>query len=80
MPFILGKINIVVKATDNESGISRVELSIKGKYSEKTENIPDYPYTYEWSSFGFGKYNITATAYDMSGNSANTSIIVRKFL
>jgi len=80
MPFILGKINIVVKATDDETGISRADLTIKGNWIEKTESLTTSPYTYEWSSFGFGKYNITATAYDMSGNSANTSMIVHKFL
>ena len=80
IPFIIGQIGIIVNATDNESGIARVELSIKGMISETTENLTEYPYTYEWSRLSLGKYNITATAYDMSGNSANTSIIVRKFL
>lgn len=80
IPFILGKINIVINATDNQSGISKVELSIKGVFREINENLTEYPYSYEWSGFFFGKYNITATAYDMNGNSANTSMIVRKFL
>ena len=80
IPFIIGDINVIVKATDNESGISKVELSIKGLFTDINENLTEYPYQYNWSSFSFGKYNLTATAYDMSGNYANTSIIVRKFL
>ena len=79
-PFVLGKLNIAINATDNETGISRVELSIIGNYQNITENLTQYPYTYEWNKFGFGLYNITATAYDMNQNSATTNIIVRKFL
>ncbi len=79
-PFVLGKLNIAINATDNETGISRVELSIIGNYQNITENLTQYPYTYEWNKIGFGLYNITATAYDMNQNSATTNIIVRKFL
>ncbi len=80
IPFILGETNIVVNATDNESDISKVELSIKGKWFGKTDELTENPYTYEWTGFAFGNYNVTATAYDVAGNSANTSIIVRKYL
>jgi len=80
IPFIIGSIEIVVNADDKESSISRVELSIKGFLCDVNESLTKHPYTYEWTGFAFGKYNITATAYDVSGNSATTSIIVRKFL
>ena len=79
-PLIIGSLKIVVNATDKQSGISHVTLSIKGKWKNITQNLTTSPYTYEWSSFGFKTYNITATAYDNAGNSASTSIIVRKFL
>jgi hypothetical protein len=79
-PLIIGNLNIIVNATDNQSGISHVTLSIKGKWQNITQNLTTSPYTYEWSSFGFKTYNITATAYDNAGNSASTSILVKKFL
>jgi len=82
IPCIIGKINIKVNASDGETGISKVELSIKGrcKLRDITEDLTIYPYTYEWNKLGFGKYNITATAYDKVGNSKTTSLTVRKFL
>ena len=79
--FILGNLTIAVNATDNQSGINRVELTIKSKWChEITENLTESPYTYKWNRLGFGLYNLTATVYDLAGNSANTSIVVRKFL
>jgi len=76
---ILGTFTIKINATDDGSGIDKVDLTIKGFLSEKSSTLSDDPYEYNWNSFGFGKYNLTAVAYDMDGNNASTSIIVKKF-
>ena len=78
-PTIVGRITIKIDATDDESGIEKVDLKITGLLNTKSETLTSDPYEYNWNTFGFGKYNLTAVAYDMDGNSASTSIVVRKF-
>jgi len=81
-PLIIGNIKIVINATDNETGISKVELTIRGRLRLRdiTKDLTQRPYKYEWSKIGFGKYNISAKAYDLNGNSREISLTVRKFL
>ena len=80
-PLIIGKINITVDATDNESGIERVEFFIDGKL---IANITSEPFTYTWTRDRIRvfrhKHTITVIAYDNAGNSASDEIIVWKFL
>jgi len=81
-PLIIGKINITVNATDDESGIERVEFYIDG---ELKTNITTPPYTYEWKREGrmriFGhRHTIKVIAYDNAGNNASKEIKVWKFL
>lgn len=81
-PFIIGKINITVNATDDESGIERVEIFIDG---ELKANVTTQPYYYMWKREGrmsiFGhKHTIKVVAYDNAGNNASKEIKVWKFL
>jgi len=78
-PLIIGNITIEINATDPDDGIDRVELKIKGLIRGETITINESPYKYNWDSFGFGKYTITATAYDVSGSFASTSMAAYKF-
>jgi len=78
-PTALGRITIKINATDEGSGIDKVDLEIKGRFKTKTETLTEEPYEYNWNSFGFGKFNLTAVAYDNDGNSASASMDVRKF-
>jgi hypothetical protein len=81
-PFIIGKINITVDATDDESGIERVEIFIDG---ELKANVTTQPYYYMWKREGrmkiFGhKHTIKVVAYDNAGNNAGKELKVWKFL
>lgn len=79
MPLILGNITIQVNATDNDSLIDRVEISINGFLMDKTYNLTDEPYEVYWDKFAFGQYTIDAVAYDTEGDSSQDSITLRKF-
>ncbi|RKX96114.1 MAG: hypothetical protein DRP55_09995 [Spirochaetes bacterium] len=79
-PFIIGSITIDINAKDDESSVSKVKLTIKNNWCKITENLTEHPYTYEWKSFGVGKYTITATAYDTNNNYASTIMTAYKFL
>ena len=81
-PLIIGKINITVNATDDGSGIERVEIYIDG---EQKANITAQPFYYMWKKDSrmrlFGHtYTIKAVAFDKDGNSAQDCIEVNKFL
>ena len=84
-PLVIGRIDIEVNVSDNESGINRVEFYIN---SDLRENITDPPYTYTWTKEPLitrllrirHLYCIKVIAYDNGGNSASDEIIVRKFL
>ena len=79
--FIIGKIGITVNATDNESGIERVEFYIDGKLKA---NINTKPYVYIWRRDRFRilghRHKIKVIAYDKFGNNATKEIKVWKFL
>jgi len=77
-PLIIGYIDIEVEASDEESGINRVEFYIDGelKYNDTTE-----PYIWTWDErtpFRF-RHTIKVIAYDEAGNYASSEISVRKF-
>lgn len=80
-PFIIGKIDIKVNATDEESGIERIEFYIDGKLKA---NITIQPYAYMWKRdririFGH-RHTIKVVAFDNAGNNASKEIKVWKFL
>jgi len=75
-PLIIGKIDINVTATDNESGIDRVEI-----YTDEQLRVTDTtaPYGWLWSERAFFTYTIKVIAYDKEGNSASKELEVLKF-
>jgi parallel beta-helix repeat protein len=83
-PLIIGTIKIEVNATDNESGINRVEFYINGGLRE---TVTDPPYTYNWTKdpllprlLCIGHIHcIKVVAFDNSENENSTSIKVRRY-
>jgi hypothetical protein len=75
-PLIIGKIDINVTATDNDSGIDRVEF-----YTDEQLKATDTtaPYGWTWSDRAFFTYTIKVVAYDKEGNSASKELSVLKF-
>lgn len=78
-PLMIGSIDITVDASDEETGIDRVEFYIDSNF-----RYTDYdePYNWTWDErtpLRF-RHTITIIAYDNVGNSANDEIDVRKFL
>ena len=80
MPLIIGRFTIEANATDEDSGIEKVEFYICGKLKG---NDTTYPYTYNWTRDRirlFHIFKIKVIAYDNEGETAEDSIIVRRFL
>jgi hypothetical protein len=75
-PLIIGKIDINVTATDNDSGIDRVEF-----YTDEQLKATDTtaPYGWTWSDRAFFTYTIKVVAYDKEGNSQSKELSVLKF-
>ena len=79
---IFGGIMIEVNATDNQSGINRVEFYIDGVLKGNDTNAS---YTYNWDQekmrirFSKHKHVIKVIAYDNAGNSATDEIEVLRF-
>ena len=76
IPIIVRRITIEVDASDNDSGIERVEFYIDGKLRG---NDTSSPYTWTWIDDGPRRHIINATAYDNAGNSAYQEITVWKW-
>lgn len=74
-PMIVTMQNIIVEATDDESGVNRVEIYIDGDLKCNDTNAP---YTYYWSKFLTGTSVVKVIGYDNAGNSASTEISVFK--
>jgi len=73
---IIGKIEVTVNATDNQSGIERVKF-----YIDDTLKAIDTtaPYNWTWSDRGFFfPYYIKVIAFDRSGNQNSTELKVWK--
>jgi hypothetical protein len=72
MPIIIQSITLEVTASDNESGIDRVEFFVDGvlRNTDSSE-----PFSYDWREILSGKHTIHAKAYDKAGNNATTSEI-----
>ncbi|MFA5102833.1 MAG: Ig-like domain-containing protein [Candidatus Thermoplasmatota archaeon] len=75
-PLIIRMINIEVTATDNESGVNRVEFYIDGQF--KGDDFSE-PYTYYWNEFLSGEHTIKVIAYDNADNNASAEIDVFKW-
>ena len=78
IPLILGSINVTVDAVD-VSDIEKVEFYIDDVL-KSVDNCS--PFSYMWSRDGFKLIHLhvlEVVAYDNAGNTATTSMIVRKF-
>ena len=78
---IIGSITIGFNASDNDSGVYRVEIFID---DESRGNITSEPYNFTWAhekiSLFKHKHTIKIVAFDYAGNNASDEITVRKFL
>jgi hypothetical protein len=57
------------EVSDSTSGIDRVEFALDGVMQSNDTQSP-----YEWTWTGIGDHQVTATAYDMAGNSQSQSM------
>ncbi|MEA2053672.1 MAG: NosD domain-containing protein [Candidatus Thermoplasmatota archaeon] len=64
---IVCKITIVVDASDETSGMTRVEFYVD---DELEETIVEEPYQWLWDEVIFGRHTIKIIAYDKAGNEA----------
>jgi len=69
-------IDIDVAASDNDSGIAKVEFYIDDQYKA---NDSSAPYSWTWSDKSFFFYTLKVIAYDNAGNRADKKINVWKF-
>jgi len=70
-------LDVTANATDNETGVNRVQFSIDGVPQNTTVTEP---YTWQWTAAGFFFYTLTVTSWDNAGNKAEVSMRVWKFL
>jgi hypothetical protein len=75
-PVVISAIDIEVSASDNESGVAKVEFYIDEQYKANTTTAP---YTWTWTDKGFFIYMLKVVAYDNVGHSASTEMRVWKF-
>jgi len=73
MPIVVQLITIEANASDNESGIDRVEFFIDGVLKSTDTSKP---YSYNWITLRCGKHTITVKAYDNAGNNATSELPV----
>jgi PKD repeat protein len=75
---VIGKIDVTVQATDNQSGVAKVEFYIDGvlKATDTT-----FPYNWTWSEqMPLFPYVVKVVAYDYAGNQKSDEMSVWKFL
>jgi len=70
-------IDVEVAASDNDSGIAKVEFYIDNQYKA---NDTSAPYSWTWSEKNFFFYTLKVIAYDNAGHLASKEINVWKFL
>ena len=73
---IIGNIDVNVTATDDDSGMNRVEFYVA---LQLMENDTESPYGWLWSQMAFFKQTVTVKAFDNEGNMASETIEVWKF-
>ena len=62
-------VKFIAQVSDETSGIDRVEFSLDGVIQYNDTQSP-----YEWTWTGLGDHTVTATAYDLAGNSQSQSM------
>ena len=75
-PIIIGKIDIEVNASDDDSGIEKVEFYIDG---ELKANDTTEPYSWTWGTIEFFQHQIKVIAYDNADNNATADTYCWKF-
>ncbi len=73
---IIGPITVEATATDNDSGIDRVEFYVN---MQLIGNDSIAPYSCIWNQMAFFKQTLTVKAFDKEGNEASKEIEVWKF-
>jgi hypothetical protein len=73
---IIGKIDVNVNATDEDSGVDRVEFYVN---LQPLGNVTTPPYTCLWSQRAFFKQTLTIKVFDKEGNYASKDLEVWKF-
>jgi len=73
---VIGRINVTVNASDNQSGIQRVEFFVDNELKGTDTSAP---YTWKWVDRGhFFPYTLTVIAYDNYGNQNSDTLKVWK--
>ena len=75
-PLIFGYIEVEVFATDDISGIEKVEFYVDN-ILQSNDTIP--PYSWTWSKKEFFRHNLEVFAYDIAGNQNIKELVVLKF-
>ncbi|HVQ01367.1 MAG TPA: Ig-like domain-containing protein, partial [Candidatus Thermoplasmatota archaeon] len=75
MTVVIGKINVMVAASDTQSGVNRVEFWVDDvcKCTDDTA-----PYNWTWSEIGLFQRTLKVVAYDNAGNQNSVSLILWK--
>jgi hypothetical protein len=73
--FVVGDITVEVDASDDVSGVNRVEFYVDGS-KRHTDSDGSNSYSWRWSNPRFGRYELSVTAYDNSGNKASDQLDV----
>jgi hypothetical protein len=75
--FVIGKIDVTVQATDDRSGVAKVEFYVDDEL-QTTETTA--PYTWTWSEqMPLFQYTVKVIAYDYAGNQKSEEMSVWKF-
>ena len=72
-PFVIGGIDIIVNASDSESGIKEVRFYIDGQLKKTVNNSP---YEWTWNERIFFGHTLSVEALDNTGNKAEDSMAV----
>jgi len=76
---IIGGITIACSASDDRSGIAKVEFYVDEKLVKTIEGAKEV-YTWRWNAFSIGFHRLTARAYDNAGNYADSGVDVFTFI
>jgi hypothetical protein len=76
---IIGRINISVEASDDESGIDYVEFIINGRTVHRDDKAP-YSHLWKWGRILRHRHTLEVVAYDNAGNSARDQIKIKRHL
>ena len=75
MTIVIGDINVMVDASDKQSGVERVEFWTNGqkRYTDTTA-----PYNWSWTDRGIFQIDLRVVAYDHAGHQNDSSLMLWK--